>query len=56
MWLAVIGPDTPALGPRQNTARVTQAQIAATVAALLGLDYRAAEPRAAEPIADVIRP
>src|SRR5688500_5272227 len=56
MWLAVIGPDTPALGERRNAARVTQAQIAATVAALLGLDYRRAQPLAAEPIADVIRP
>jgi hypothetical protein len=54
MWLAVIGPDTPALGERRNAARVTQSQIAATIAALLGLDYRRDQPRAAAPIADVI--
>jgi hypothetical protein len=55
MWLAVIGPDTPALGARRNTANVTQSQIAATIAALLGLDYRRDAPQAAAPIADVIR-
>ena len=54
MWLAVIGPDTPAFGERRNAARVTQAQIAATIAALLGLDYRGEQARAAEPIANVI--
>jgi hypothetical protein len=55
MWVAVLGPDTPALGERQNVSPVTQAQIAATVAALLGLDYRRDQPRAAPPIADVVR-
>jgi len=39
IWIAVIGPDTPALGERTNIGPVTQAQIAATVAALLGKDY-----------------
>ena len=29
VWIAVIGPDTPALGERTNIAPVTQAQIAA---------------------------
>jgi hypothetical protein len=56
IWLAVIGPDTPSLGERRNAAPVTQSQIAATIAALLGLDFRRAEPRAAAPIADVIGP
>ncbi len=56
MWVAVIGPDTPPLGERRNAVGVTQAQIAATVAALLGLDYRRDVPRAAAPIADVLRP
>jgi hypothetical protein len=55
MWIAVIGPDTPPLGERRNVPNVTQSQIAATVAALLGLDYRRDQPRAAAPIADVIR-
>jgi hypothetical protein len=53
-WCAVMGPDTPALGERRESAPVKQAQIAGTLAALLGEDYRAAEPRAAEPIAEAI--
>jgi len=39
IWIAVLGPDTPALGERANITPVTQAQIAATVAAFLGKDY-----------------
>jgi len=50
IWIAVIGPDTPALGERANVSAVTQAQIAATVAALLGKDYRKDTPAAAEPL------
>ena len=53
MWLAVLGPDTPPLGERQNCAPVWQAQTAATLARLLGEDYRAAVPEAAEPLAEV---
>ena len=52
-WCAVLGPDTPALGERKQCAPVKQAQIAATIAKLLGEDFRAATPQAAEPIADV---
>jgi phosphopentomutase/2,3-bisphosphoglycerate-independent phosphoglycerate mutase family metalloenzyme len=55
IWLAVLGPDTRPLGERARTAPVTQAQIAATVAALLGKDYRRSVPAAAEPIAEVLR-
>ena len=40
IWLAVMGPDTPALGERQNVPEIRQAQVAATVAALLGKDFR----------------
>ena len=47
VWIAVLGPDTPALGERQNVALVTQAQLAATVAAFVGHDYPAAKPAAA---------
>jgi hypothetical protein len=56
IWIAVLGPDTPPLGERSNTAEVHQAQIAATVAALLGKDYRQAVPAAAVPISEVIAP
>ena len=54
VWIAVMGPDTSPLGERTHIASVTQSQIAATVAALLGKDYHAAVPKAAAPIADVL--
>jgi hypothetical protein len=50
IWIATIGPDTPPLGERHGAPAVTQAQIAATVAALLGQDYRSAVPLAAAPL------
>lgn len=53
-WIAVLGPDTPGRGERENAAPVTQSQIAATIAALLGEDYNAAQPRAGRPIGDVL--
>jgi hypothetical protein len=54
IWIAVLGPDTPALGERANIAAVTQAQIAATVVALLGKDYRKDVPAAAPPLPDIL--
>jgi len=54
IWIAVLGPDTPPLGERSHTAEVHQAQIAATVAALLGKDFRHAVPAAAPPIDEVL--
>ena len=54
IWLAVMGPDTAALGERVHVGAVTQAQIAATLAAFVGKDYHAAEPKAALPIAGVL--
>jgi hypothetical protein len=54
IWIAVLGPDTPALGERKQAPPVAQAQIAATVAALLGRDYRAASASAAPPLPDVV--
>jgi bisphosphoglycerate-independent phosphoglycerate mutase (AlkP superfamily) len=56
IWIAVMGPDTPALGERRDIAPVTQAQIAATLAAFLGKDYRQAAPEAGAPLPEVIRP
>ncbi len=52
-WLAVLGPDTPALGERRDTPMITTAQVAATVAKFLGRDFQAAFPHAAGPLADV---
>jgi hypothetical protein len=54
IWIAVMGPDTAPLGERTNVGEVHQAQIAATVAALLGKDYRKAIPQAAPPIEEVL--
>ncbi len=54
VWMAFLGPDTRPLGVRGGTAPATQAQIAATIAALLGEDFRSAVPAAAPPIAEVL--
>ena len=55
-WFAVYGPDTPALGERRaGVTEVHQAQVAATVAALLGEDFRAVFPAAAAPVSAVLR-
>lgn len=49
IWMAALGPSIPPLGLRSNV-DVTQSQIAATVAALLGEDYARAQPKAAPPL------
>jgi hypothetical protein len=48
-WIAAIGTVVPALGVRRNIT-VTASQIAATVAAVVGEDFRAAAPKAAPPL------
>ncbi len=53
IWIAIMGPDTPARGEREKIDPVTQSQIAATVAALLGQDYLHDAPTAAKPLPDV---
>lgn len=54
IWIAVLGPDTEALGERMRTNPVTQAQIAATLAAFMGENYRYDVTAAAPPIEDVL--
>lgn len=54
MWMAFLGPDTPALGERKNCAPVTQSQIAATLAAFLGENYHGEVTRSGPPIQDVL--
>lgn len=49
IWMAAVGPNVPARGVRRS-GEVTQAQIAATIAALLGEDFVKAQPKAAPPI------
>jgi hypothetical protein len=52
--MAFRGPDTLAGGERKQSGPVTESQIAATIAALLGQDYRAAYPKAAPPIREIL--
>jgi len=55
-WLAIIGPDTPPLGERgADHAPVLSTQIAATVAAAVGENFPAAEPRAAAAFPGALR-
>jgi hypothetical protein len=54
VWIGVLGPDTPPLGERHNVPEVTQAQIAATLAAALGEDYAAMKPGVAAVLPDVL--
>ena len=54
VWSAVLGPDTPALGVRSNV-NATLSQIAATLATLVGEDFRATSPKSAAPLADVVK-
>jgi hypothetical protein len=49
IWAAALGPGVPAKGIVKNTP-ITQGQIAATMASLLGLDFNASAPNAAPPI------
>jgi hypothetical protein len=49
IWMAAMGPSISPLGLRKEI-DVTQSQIAATVAALVGEDYVRAQPKAAPPL------
>lgn len=53
-WMAFLGPDTSSLGERQQASSVTESQVAATLAALLGEDYHAAFPASGAAIQDVL--
>ena len=53
-WMAFLGPDTPAQGERKAADPVTESQIAATLAALLGEDYHTSVPKSGAPIQDVL--
>jgi hypothetical protein len=55
IWIGVIGPDTPPLGERHAVATVTQSQIAATIAELVGEDFRTSNPKAAPSLLTVLR-
>ena len=53
-WMGFLGPDMAPLGERKQAPAVTESQVAATLAALLGEDYKAAVPKAGAPIRDVL--
>lgn len=55
-WVAFLGPDTPALGERTNASSVSQDQIATTLAAFLGENYRQDVPKAGPAIVDALGP
>lgn len=50
IWIAVMGPDTPAIGEVRNTPGVTQGTVAATMLQHLDLDWREFNPDAATPV------
>ena len=54
IWIGILGPHTSALGNRAGHDPGTLSQVAATVAAAVGEDYRAAESRAAPPLPEAI--
>jgi hypothetical protein len=54
IWIAVMGPDTEALGERANIDAVTQSQIAATAAKFLGKDFRQGSAEAAPALPGVM--
>jgi hypothetical protein len=40
IWVAIIGPDTPATGEMRSAGQLFQNQVAKTISVLLGLDYQ----------------
>ena len=57
IWIAVMGPDTPTLGEVRGGQAANQAQVAATIAALLGLEaqFMAFSPKSAPALRAAIR-
>jgi hypothetical protein len=49
IWIAVLGPDTPALGEVRMPGQLYQNQVAKTAAAFIGVDYKS-DPRIGERI------
>jgi hypothetical protein len=50
IWLAIIGPGTPAIGEVRDLAGVTQSDVAATIVAYLGLDPAGFNAAAGPPV------
>lgn len=56
IWVAIIGPDTPARGDRVTPGTHHQADIAATILGFFGLDAADFNPSAGPPLPGVLRP
>lgn len=54
VWLAAIGPDTPSSGEMKTRMHISQSQIAATIAALIGVPYQQRQEIGA-PISTIFR-
>ena len=54
LFLAIWGPDTPNTGEIKNGPALTQSQVAATLAAVMGYDYDVAQSKAGKPITEAI--
>ncbi len=50
IWIAMIGPGIPTHGIEHSSMPVTQSQIAATAALLLGQNWNATEPKSGKPL------
>jgi hypothetical protein len=50
IWIAILGPDTPALGEARDFPDVTQSDVAATMLESLGLDWKAFNAAAGPPV------
>jgi hypothetical protein len=56
IWIAILGPDTPAQGEVADQPGVTQSDIAATMLQYLGLDHRDFSPDGGPPIPGSLKP
>ena len=50
IWIAMLGPGIPVHGIERDSMPVTQSQIAATAASLVGQNWNATEPKAGQPL------
>ncbi len=56
IWIAILGPKTPALGEVRNFPDVTQSDVAATLLQYLNLDGRAFNDKAGPPVPHSLKP
>jgi hypothetical protein len=56
IWIAAMGPDTPASGEAKDAPSAFQRDVTPTILALLGLDYREYQGVAGQPLSLIVRP